>query len=162
MKTKLVILALLICPAVANALCSGGFDGPKGKDFGCSELGGLGDLLYERDATGAVVNKRTDAQIKAYVVDFVKDRFKNHGVVLSEKDVKVGDKTVDFDLFNQNGDKVYFYSLNKETGVSANEKELFDHRAQVDATRKTERGVLLDNIKRLKQLRAELESGGEK
>lgn len=162
MKTKALILALLICPAAANALCSGGYDGAKGKDFGCSELGGMGDLQYERDGTGAVVNKRTDAQIKSYVVDFVKDRFKNHGVVLSEKDVKVGEKTVDFDLFNQNGDKVYSYSLDKETGVSANEKELFDHRAQTDAARKAERGVLLDNIKRLKQLRAELESGDKK
>ena len=162
METKVLILALALFPLTANALCSGGFDGPKGKDYGCSELGGLGDLLYERDASGAVVTKRTDAQIKAFVVDFVKDRFKNHGVVLSEKDVKVGETTVVFDLFNQNGDKVFTYSLNKETGIPANEKEIDEHRRQVDATRKTERDALIDRIKRLKSGQSGAADGGLK
>ena len=167
MKTVALILTILFAPLSAHALCTGGFDGTLGKEVLCSELGALGDLRYDRDANGTVKQKRSDAQIKTYVVQFVKDRFKNHGVVLSEKDVKgnirISEETVDFDLYNLNGEKAYSFSLDKASGVPVNEKATQESRKSVNARRSAERSALLNDIKRLKQRLSDLSSKkGEK
>ncbi len=161
MKVLLLFFALF-CAAEARATCVGGFDGMEANIYGCSELRALGDLTYERNADGTVVKKRSDAEIKQYVVDFVKDRFKNRGVKLEEKDVKVGAQTVSFDLFNQNGDKIFSYTLDKTTGVPENETALEESRKAVDAKRTATRRSRLSEIERLKKYQAELENGGER
>lgn len=158
MKTAVLILTFLFVPLSAHALCTGGFDGTLGKEVLCSELGALGDLLYDRDANGTVRQKRSDAQIKTYVVQFVKDRFKNRGLKLDEGNVRVNEKTVDFDLYNLNGEKAYSFSLDKASGVPANEKVLQESRKAVDARRSAERSALLNDIKRLKQRQSDLSS----
>ncbi|HBO59246.1 MAG TPA: hypothetical protein DD624_04990 [Alphaproteobacteria bacterium] len=158
MKTAALILTFLFVPLSAHALCTGGFDGTLGKEVLCSELGTLGDLQYDRDANGTVKQKRSDAQIKTYVVQFVKDRFKNRGLKLDEGNVRVNDKTVDFDLYDLNGEKVYSFSLDKASGIPANEKILQESRESVDARRSAERSALLNDIKRLKQRQSDLSS----
>ena len=163
MKTGALILTILFAPLSAHALCTGGFDGTLGKEVLCSELGALGDLRYDRDANGTVKQKRSDAQIKTYVVQFVKDRFKNRGLRLDEGNIRISEETVDFDLYNLNGEKAYSFSLDKASGVPVNEKATQESRKSVNARRSAERSALLNNIKRLKQRLSDLSSKkGEK
>ena len=163
MKTVALILTILFAPLSAHALCTGGFDGTLGKEVLCSELGALGDLRYDRDANGTVKQKRSDAQIKTYVVQFVKDRFKNRGLRLDEGNIRISEETVDFDLYNLNGEKAYSFSLDKASGVPANEKATQEARKSVNARRSAERSALLNDIKRLKQRLSDLSSKkGEK
>lgn len=163
MKTVALILTILFAPLSAHALCTGGFDGTLGKEVLCSELGALGDLRYDRDANGTVKQKRSDAQIKTYVVQFVKDRFKNRGLRLDEGNIRISEETVDFDLYNLNGEKAYSFSLDKASGVPANEKATQESRKSVNARRSAERSALLNDIKRLKQRLSDLSSKkGEK
>ena len=163
MKTVALILTILFAPLSAHALCTGGFDGTLGKEVLCSELGALGDLRYDRDANGTVKQKRFDAQIKTYVVQFVKDRFKNRGLRLDEGNIRISEETVDFDLYNLNGEKAYSFSLDKASGVPVNEKATQESRKSVNARRSAERSALLNDIKRLKQRLSDLSSKkGEK
>ncbi len=163
MKTVALILTILFAPLSAHALCTGGFDGTLGKEVLCSELGALGDLRYDRDANGTVKQKRSDAQIKTYVVQFVKDRFKNRGLRLDEGNIRISEETVDFDLYNLNGEKAYSFSLDKASGVPVNEKATQESRKSVNARRSAERSALLNDIKRLKQRLSDLSSEkGEK
>lgn len=163
MKTVALILTILFAPLSAHALCTGGFDGTLGKEVLCSELGALGDLRYDRDANGTVRQKRSDAQIKTYVVQFVKDRFKNRGLRLDEGNIRISEETVDFDLYNLNGEKAYSFSLDKASGVPVNEKATQESRKSVNARRSAERSALLNDIKRLKQRLSDLSSKrGEK
>ena len=163
MKTVALILTILFAPLSAHALCTGGFDGTLGKEVLCSELGALGDLRYDRDANGTVKQKRSDAQIKTYVVQFVKDRFKNRGLRLDEGNIRISEETVDFDLYNLHGEKAYSFSLDKASGVPANEKATQESRKSVNARRSAERSALLNDIKRLKQRLSDLSSKkGEK
>lgn len=163
MKTVALILTILFAPLSAHALCTGGFDGTLGKEVLCSELGALGDLQYDRDANGTVKQKRSDAQIKTYVVQFVKDRFKNRGLRLDEGNIRISEETVDFDLYNLNGEKAYSFSLDKASGVPVNEKATQESRKSVNARRSAERSALLNDIKRLKQRLSDLSSKkGEK
>lgn len=163
MKTVALILTILFAPLSAHALCTGGFDGTLGKEVLCSELGALGDLRYDRDANGTVKQKRSDAQIKTYVVQFVKDRFKNRGLRLDEGNIRISEETVDFDLYNLNGEKAYSFSLDKASGVPVNEKAAQESRKSVNARRSAERSALLNDIKRLKQRLSDLSSKkGEK
>lgn len=163
MKTVALILTILFAPLSAHALCTGGFDGTLGKEVLCSELGALGDLRYDRDANGTVKQKRSDAQIKTYVVQFVKDRFKNRGLRLDEGNIRISEETVDFDLYNLNGEKAYSFSLDKASGVPVNEKATQESRKSVNARRSAERSALLNDIKRLKQRLSDLSSKrGEK
>ena len=158
-----MILTILFAPLSAHALCTGGFDGTLGKEVLCSELGALGDLRYDRDANGTVKQKRSDAQIKTYVVQFVKDRFKNRGLRLDEGNIRISEETVDFDLYNLNGEKAYSFSLDKASGVPVNEKATQESRKSVNARRSAERSALLNDIKRLKQRLSDLSSKkGEK
>lgn len=158
MKTVALILTILFAPLSAHALCTGGFDGTLGKEVLCSELGALGDLRYDRDANGTVKQKRSDAQIKTYVVQFVKDRFKNRGLRLDEGNIRISEETVDFDLYNLNGEKAYSFSLDKASGVPVNEKATQESRKSVNARRSAERSALLNDIKRLKQRLSDLSS----
>lgn len=163
MKTVALILTILFAPLSAHALCTGGFDGTLGKEVLCSELGALGDLRYDRDTNGTVRQKRSDAQIKTYVVQFVKDRFKNRGLRLDEGNIRISEETVDFDLYNLNGEKAYSFSLDKASGVPVNEKATQESRKSVNARRSAERSALLNDIKRLKQRLSDLSSKkGEK
>lgn len=163
MKTVALILTILFAPLSAHALCTGGFDGILGKEVLCSELGALGDLRYDRDANGTVKQKRSDAQIKTYIVQFVKDRFKNRGLRLDEGNIRISEETVDFDLYNLNGEKAYSFSLDKASGVPVNEKATQESRKSVNARRSAERSALLNDIKRLKQRLSDLSSKkGEK
>lgn len=163
MKTVALILTILFAPLSAHALCTGGFDGTLGKEVLCSELGALGDLQYDRDANGTVKQKRSDAQIKTYIVQFVKDRFKNRGLRLDEGNIRISEETVDFDLYNLNGEKAYSFSLDKASGVPVNEKATQESRKSVNARRSAERSALLNDIKRLKQRLSDLSSKkGEK
>ena len=74
---KYAVLALgflLLGQAPVFAACSGGLDGSDRTLSGCSEIGALGDLIYERDQTGRVMRKRDDAEIKQYLMKTVEDR----------------------------------------------------------------------------------------
>ena len=70
----LVFGAVLAWNGRAFAVCSGGMDGADSTFSGCSELGGLGNLVYERDAAGNVTRKRSEAEIKNYLVETIEKR----------------------------------------------------------------------------------------
>lgn len=158
MKMILLMIGLWLSAVPADASCVGGFDGTEGNMFGCSELGDLGDLAYERNAQGVVMKKRTDAEIKAYVADFVKDRFKNRGVKVNAEDIKVRAETVDFDLLNQNGDKIYSFSLSKDGGIPKNEEALMESRKAVDAKKAAQKNDALKRIEKLKKIETQIKA----
>ena len=141
MKRVLLLLGLLFWSENAVAVCSGGFDGADSTLSGCSEMGGLGDLVYKRDGNGRVLGKRSEAEIKSYLVSSVEERLKGRGVTMKDKNgkpsVTVNDDNIVFDLFNQNGDKVFTYTVDLEKGVPANEKDIISSREAYD-TKKAE------------------------
>lgn len=149
----LALIFLLSCRTPALAVCSGGFDGSGETRTGCSEMGALGDLIYERDPSGRVLRKRDDAEIKKYLVTTVEERLKKRGVSMKNKDgqpeIKIDREKVVFDLFNQNGDKVFTYTVDMEKGVPQNEKAVIEAREAYDAQkakRKAERKGRLEKI----------------
>ena len=141
MKRVLLLLGLLFWSENVVAVCSGGFDGADSTLLGCSEMGGLGDLVYKRDDNGRVLGKRSEAEIKSYLVSAVEERLKGRGVTMKDKNgkpsVAVNDDNIVFDLFNQNGDKVFTYTVDLEKGVPANEKDIISSREAYD-TKKAE------------------------
>lgn len=153
---KYAVLALgflLLGQAPAFAVCSGGFDGSDGSLSGCSEMGALGDLIYERDQTGRVMRKRDDAEIKQYLMKTVEDRLKKRGISMKNKDgqpvIKINQENVVFDLFNQNGDKIFTYTVDMEKGVPQNEKDVIESREVYDlqkAKGKAERKGRIEKI----------------
>lgn len=156
MKHIFFVLSFLFLSGNAFAVCSGGFDGADATLSGCSEIGELGDLIYKRDDDGKVLGKRTAEEIKNYVVAVVESRLSGRGITFTDRNGKrniaVNEKSVVFDLFNQNGDKVYTYTVDLATGVPDNEKELIDSRKEYD-NRKTEaRQERKDRIARMQAL----------
>ena len=137
MKRIFLVLGLLLWSEGASAVCSGGFDGADATFSGCSEMGGLGDLVYKRNANGIVTGKRSEAEIKSYLVSVVEERLQGRGITMKDdkgqSHVSVNETTAVFDLFNQNGDKVFTYTVDLEKGVPANEKDLIDAREAYDA-----------------------------
>ena len=101
MKRILLLLGLLVLSENAAAVCSGGFDGADSSLQGCSEMGGLGDLIYKRDANGLVLGKRSEAEIKSYLISTVEDRLKGRGVTMKDKNgkpsVTVNDNNIVFE-----------------------------------------------------------------
>ena len=154
MKYALLILGLfLCCQTSAFAVCSGGFDGSDGALSGCSEMGALGDIIYERDPSGRVLRKRDDNEIKQYLVTTVEERLKKRGISMKNKDgqpvININQESVVFDLFNQNGDKIFTYTVDMEKGVPQNEKDVIEAREAYDqkkAKSKAERKGRLDKI----------------
>lgn len=152
----LLFMTLLIpvSPAAAGA-CSGGYDGNQ--DFGCSEMGALGDLVYERDpATGMVMHKRSDEEIKQNLQKAVDERLGLRGVRLTDdkgsSNIVINDETITFDLFNQNGEKIYTYVIDKEKGVPQNEKPIIDSRKVYDDQKAQARARRLARIRKLQDL----------
>ncbi|MBR4126378.1 MAG: hypothetical protein IKR09_02225 [Alphaproteobacteria bacterium] len=141
MKRVLLLLGLLFWSESAVAVCSGGFDGADSTLLGCSEMGGLGDLVYKRDDNGRVLGKRSEAEIKSHLVSTVEERLKGRGVTMKDKNgkpsVTVNDDNIVFDLFNQNGDKVFTYTVDLEKGLPVNEKDIISSREAYD-TKKAE------------------------
>ena len=139
MKYTLLVLTFLLFSGNAQAVCSGGFNGENSVFQGCSELGALGDLIYKRDENGKVLGKRDEAEIKAYLVSVVEGRLRTRGVTMKDKDgqtsIVVNEENVVFDLFNQNGDLVYTYTVDLEKGVPENEKDLIASRESYSAQR---------------------------
>ncbi len=138
MKYAVLVLGILLFGQTsAFAVCSGGFDGSAGTLTGCSEMGALGDLIYERDQTGKVLHKRDEAEIKQYLVTTVEKRLKKRGISMKNKDgqpvIEFNQDTVSFDLFNQNGDKIYTYTVDTAKGVPQNEKSVIESRETYDA-----------------------------
>ena len=154
MKYAVLILGILLFGQTsAFAVCSGGFDGSAGPLTGCSEMGALGDLIYERDQTGKVLRKRDESEIKQYLVTTVEDRLKKRGVSMKNANgqpvIDINEENVVFDVFNQNGDKIYTYTVDMQKGVPQNEKALIESRDAYDAQkvkRKAERKGRLANI----------------
>ena len=153
---KYAVLALgflLLGQAPVFAACSGGLDGSDRTLSGCSEIGALGDLIYERDQTGRVMRKRDDAEIKQYLMKTVEDRLKKRGISMKNKDgqpvIKINQENVVFDLFNQNGDKIFTYTVDMEKGVPQNEKDVIESREVYDqqkAKGKAERKGRIEKI----------------
>ena len=137
MKKTLLILGLLLLSENAQAVCSGGFDGSEPDFQGCSEMGGLGDLVNKRDDKGNITGKRSEAEIKEYLISVVEDKLKSRGITMKGKNGKpsitVKEKEITFDIFNQNGDRVFTYTVDKEKGIPANEKKIIDAREAYDA-----------------------------
>lgn len=157
MKYLIIALGLILgFQTPASAVCSGGYDGKDAAFSGCSEMGALGDLIYERDQTGRVLRKRNDAEIKQYLVTTVEDRLKKRGVSMKNKDgqpaIMINDTNVVFDLFNQNGDKIFTYTVDIEKGIPENEKEIIESREAYDqqkAKSKAERKGRIDRMQAL-------------
>lgn len=151
--TVLALVFLLSGAAPAFAACSGGLDGSDRTLSGCSEIGALGDIIYERDQTGRVLRKRNDAEIKQYLVTTVEDRLKKRGISMKNKDgqpvIKIDRENVVFDLFNQNGDKIFTYTVDMEKGVPQNERDVIEARETYDqqkAKSKAERKGRIEKI----------------
>lgn len=155
MKVFAAALMLFLSATSARALCVGGVDGPNKQATICSELGSLGDLRYERE-NGAIKRKRTDKEIREFVKGFVDDHFKNHGV--RADNVKVGDKTVTFDAVSVNGDKLYSFALDKETGTPANERLVTENRPVVEKKRADLRKSRLNELDRIRKFKAATEA----
>ena len=156
MKYVFLILSLLLFSGNARAVCSGGFDGSKASFEGCSEMGGLGNLVYKRDDSGKVLGKRNENEIKEYLTSVVENRLKSRGITTKDKDGKqsitVDDKNVTFDLFNQNGELVYTYTVDLEQGIPANEKEIIAAREAYDAQKAKRRSERKDRLARIQAL----------
>ena len=156
MKYFFLILAFLFCSAQAQAACSGGFDGSAGDEQGCSEMGALGDLIYKRNKAGKVIGQRSDAEIRAYLISKVEERLKGRGVSMKDNkgnsSIIINSDTVVFDVYNQNGDKVYTYTVDKEQGVPENEKEIIASRKAYDAQKSAQNEEWSGRIARMQAL----------
>lgn len=156
MKKLYLALAFLIFHSQAVALCIGGYDGTTGNLSGCSEIGDFGSLIYERNESGLIIKKRNDEEIKSYIQNFVRDRFKNRGITVKNEDIKIYGNTITFDIRNQNGDKVYTYTLSKDGGLIENEQRNVDARTLVDQRKRAESNFRLNRINRMKTRKEEL------
>lgn len=157
MMKKYVIFALgMLMGTQAQAVCSGGFDGRGGMDSGCSEMGALGELIYKRDDAGRVLRKRNDAEIKDYLVTTVEKRLERRGITMKDKNgapvIKIDRDTVTFDLFNQNGEKIYTYTVDVAKGVPQNEKDIIAARESYDAQKARAKADRLDRIAKVQAL----------
>ncbi|MBR1778189.1 MAG: hypothetical protein IJ752_06365 [Alphaproteobacteria bacterium] len=156
MKYILLILGFFFLSANAQAVCSGGFDGSDATFQGCSEMGDVGELIYKRDNDGKVIGKRSDAEIKSYLVSTVEKRLKNRGITMKDQDgnmsIIINDDTVVFDVFNQNGEKVYTYTVDKERGIPANEKDIIAARQSYDVQKAAQREERKSRIARMQAL----------
>lgn len=152
----LVFGAVLAWNGRAFAVCSGGMDGADSTFAGCSELGGLGNLVYERDAAGNVTRKRSEAEIKSYLVETVEKRMERRGVKMKNADgrpeIEIGRGRAVFSVFNQNGDKIYTYTVDLEESVPYNEKDIISSRASYDAKKANETEQNLNRIKAVQRL----------
>ena len=137
MKYTLLILFFLLFSGNARAVCSGGYDGAGSAFESCSEIGALGDLIYKRDERGNVIGKRNDAEIREYLVSVVEGRLQGRGITMKNKDgqtsVVIDDEKASFDLFNQNGEWVFTYTVDLEKGIPENEKDLMISRENYSA-----------------------------
>lgn len=137
MKYTVLMLGFLLLSGNAQAVCSGGFDGADATFLGCAEMGALGNLIYKRDDSGRVLGKRNETEIKQYLTSIVEDRLKSRGITMKNKEgqtsIVIDNENITFDLFNQNGDKVYTYTVDMEEGVPSNEKDLISSRNAHDA-----------------------------
>lgn len=156
MKYVFLILGFFFFSETAWAVCSGGFDGATTDFQGCSEMGGLGDLVYRRDGNGKVLGKRSDAEIKSYLASVVEDRLKGRGISIKNKDGKssivVKEDSVTFDLFNQNGDILYTYTVDLEQGIPSNEKDIISARKAYDDLKAARRSERKDRIAQMQAL----------
>lgn len=156
MKKTILILGLLFLSGNAQAVCSGGFDGSEPDFQGCSEMGGLGDLVNKRDGNGNIVGKRSGDEIKSYLTSVVEDRLKSRGITMKGKDgkpsIKVLEKEITFDIYNQNGDLVYTYTVDTANGVPANEKDIISSRESYDAHKADLRSERKARIARMQAL----------
>lgn len=155
-----VLFSIPVSPAFADA-CSGGYDGNQA--FGCSEMGALGDLVYERDpGTGVVLHKRSDDEIKQHLQKAVNERLGARGVRLTDakgsSNVIINDETITFDLFNQNGEKIYTFVIDKEKGVPENEKPIIDSRKVYDNQKAQARARRLERIRKLQDMADKLKA----
>ncbi|GEM_PF-2151860 len=152
----LVFGAVLAWNGRAFAVCSGGMDGADSTFSGCSELGGLGNLVYERDAAGNVTRKRSEAEIKNYLVETIEKRMERRGVKMKNADgkpeIKINQSQAVFSVFNQNGDKIYTYTVDLEEGVPYNEKDIISSRVSYDAKKANETAQNLERIKAVERL----------
>lgn len=156
MKYALLIFGFLLFSGDAGAVCSGGFDGSEPDFQGCSEMGGLGDLVNKRDDNGRIIGKRNEAEIKSYLISVVEDRLKSRGISMKDKDgkssIKVTEKEITFDTYNQNGDLVFTYTVDPEKGIPENEKDIITSRKAYDDHKAEERKERKDRIARMQEL----------
>ena len=159
MKYIFLVLAFLMFSGNARAVCSGGFDGANAAFEGCTEMGELGDLIYKRDNDGKVLGRRNEAEIKAYLISIVEDRLKGRGITMKNKkgqpSIKINEENIVFDLFNQNGELVFTYTVDLEKGVPENEKDLISSRESYKARKE-------ENINFRKERLSELQALGDK
>lgn len=153
----LVFTAFVLSASLAEATCVGGFDGNEKNYFGCSELGGMGDLLYERDINGNVVKKRSDAEIKDYIVSVIDNRLSVRGISVYDENngtshIEINQDTVTFNIYNDNKEKVYTYIVDKRSGVPQNEEELIGARNQIKQERAAKKTETVTRMQRLKDL----------
>ena len=163
MRYAILILGFLFLSVPqAFAVCSGGLDGKNAAFSGCSEMGELGDLIYERDQTGRVLRKRSEGENKQYLIQTVEERFKNRGVTMKNKDgepvITINRDNVVFDVFNQNGDKIYTYTVDVEKGIPQNEKDVIEARNQYDSAKAQRKEVKRNRMKRLEALAEKIQA----
>ncbi len=156
MKHLFFILSFLFLSQNAFAACSGGYDGANAALSGCSEIGNFEDLIYKRDDNGMVLGKRTPAELKSYLISEIENRLGGRGVTLNDRNgkqsVTVNEKNVVFDLFDLNGDKIYTYTIDLETGIPENEKELIRVRNLYEERKATARKERKERIARMQAL----------
>lgn len=162
MKHVFLILGLLFFSGNVQAVCSGGFDGADSTFLGCAEMGALGNLVYKRDDAGNVLGKRDDAEIRQHLTSVVEERLKNRGITMKDENGKtsiiIDNESVTFDLFNQNGDKIYTYTVDLEEGVPANEKDIISSRNAYEASLAQIRAERKERIAQIQALADEIKA----
>ena len=127
-----LLLSLFLCfLGIASARAAGDEDPFAGR----MEVGSFGDLTYVRNKEGAILRKRSDDDIREYVVSTVAESLKSSGLSAlppGQSDLKkaviVDDRTVRFDVYDKNGDKLYSYVIDRESGFTEAEKAMDENR----------------------------------
>ncbi len=158
-----LLLSLFLCfLGIASARAAGDEDPFAGR----MEVGSFGDLAYVRNKEGAILRKRSDDDIREYVVSKVAESLKSSGLSALppgssdlKKAVILDDKTVRFDVYDKNGDKLYSYVIDRETGFTESEKALNENRQA--RTRRREEMIRKnrEETRHRKELLKQLEAG---
>lgn len=95
--------------------------------YGRMEIGSFGDLAYVRNKDGAILKKRTDEEIRQHVATVVNEKLKASGLSVFPTNrvdlnqIVLEDDKIKFSVYNQNGDKLYDYVIDRASGYTSNE-----------------------------------------
>lgn len=159
-----LLLSLFLCFSVIAPARAAGDEDPFA---GRMEVGSFGDLAYVRNKEGAILRKRSDDDIREYVISKVAESLKSSGLSALppgqpdlKKAVILDDKTVRFNVYDKNGDKLYSYVIDRESGYTEAEKALNENRQLRTQRREEMIRKNREETRRRKEMLKQL-SGGE-